>query len=77
MESKITFRDARINRRLTILEVSQQMGVSPRTLVRYEKNSKQMPFDFAMELCAFYSISIDHIKLEGGSKTASPHITHK
>jgi transcriptional regulator with XRE-family HTH domain len=54
---KITLRSARYNRRLSIQEAADRVGVSTGTLEEYERDSRQIPFDDAMKLFKVYGVS--------------------
>lgn len=48
-------------RGMTLRYVSEKIGVSPRTLSKYEQNPKTIPTGVAKRLVVIYNVSIDSI----------------
>jgi len=57
----ITLRAARVNRGLTLKEVSLQVGKSEATISKYESDSTSIPRDLMEALCALYGAPKDII----------------
>lgn len=58
---KITLESARVNSGLTQKQASDILGINVKTLSKYEKNSANIPFDLANNLCILYKIPIDNV----------------
>jgi transcriptional regulator with XRE-family HTH domain len=58
---QITLRAARVNCGFTLREVAQQTKRSVDTIIKYEKNSTDIPHDLMSTLLELYSVSIDYI----------------
>ena len=53
--------DLRIDRDLTIQEISNVLGCNRDVYTRYEKGSRQLPITFAIRLARFYDVSLDYL----------------
>lgn len=53
----MTFQELRLERQLSLDEVSMQIGVSPNELAGYEEDSGSIPSRVAVSLCSFYEVS--------------------
>lgn len=61
MPFKISLKSARINSDLTQPQVANALGISVATVVKYEKDSSDIPFSLAQKLCCLYNIPMDYI----------------
>jgi transcriptional regulator with XRE-family HTH domain len=57
----ITLRAARVNRGLTLVDVSRKTGKSVDTISRYEKDSSDIPRSLLVTLLDLYGIGADNI----------------
>lgn len=60
-EFKITFRAARVNRGLTLKDVAAHTGLSVDTIMKYEKDSTDIPRGLMLALLDLYQIDADVI----------------
>lgn len=58
---RITWRAARINRGLTLKDVAEFTGKSIDTIIKYEKDSTDIPYDLMQRLLGLYGVPIEHI----------------
>lgn len=52
----ITFRAARVNRGLTVMEVASKLQKDAKTISRYERDSTDIPRDLSVKLCDLYQV---------------------
>ncbi|NMM52039.1 helix-turn-helix domain-containing protein [Paenibacillus aquistagni] len=57
----ITFKQARLNMRMSLADVSQLAGLHIETLEAYEEDSTHMSLQEAVNLCRIYKLSVDHV----------------
>lgn len=60
---KITIKSARVNSELTQDEASDALGIDKSTLVRWEKDSSNIPADKLKLMIDLYGIPFDHLYL--------------
>nr|WP_276536935.1 helix-turn-helix transcriptional regulator [Oceanobacillus caeni] len=58
---KITLRAARVNVGLTLVEASKLFGINKDTLLRYEKDSSNVPRKFFIKIEEVYGVPVDNI----------------
>lgn len=58
---QITFRAARINSGLTLKDAGSQCNKSIDTIMKYEKDSSDIPRDLMLTLLELYGVCIDDI----------------
>ena len=61
MGYKVTLRAARVNRGLTLKEVSKKTGWCIDTIASYEKNSSDIPHSLLVSLLDLYNVPFDLI----------------
>lgn len=61
---QISLKAARVNANLTQQEVSQMMGISKSTLIKWEKGQTSPNYFQLVKLCRIYAITIDDIFLQ-------------
>lgn len=57
----ITLRAARVNRGLTLKDVASLTGKSDMTILKYEKDSTDIPRDLMQKLLEIYDVRYDNI----------------
>lgn len=60
---KITLRAARVNRGLTLKDVSDHVGRAPDTISKYENDASDVPHDLLISLLELYRAPYAHIFL--------------
>lgn len=60
-EIKISLKAARVNANLTVIQASKKIGLSPSTLLKYEKNPDLINMKLQKKLSAAYGIPIKFI----------------
>ena len=60
---KISIKAARVNAGLTQEKAARQLGISPDTLARYEKDSGKLSLEMLKKLSDLYKIPTDFLKL--------------
>jgi hypothetical protein len=60
-DSLLTLREARLNNKLTLKEVSAKTGISVRTLTRMELDCSRSKLDNILILLKLYGVSADHV----------------
>ncbi|HZG83811.1 helix-turn-helix transcriptional regulator [Paenibacillus sp.] len=63
MSYKLTLCAARENAGLSLEEAASLVGISTKSLLRYEMDNRKMEYDKALELCRIYGVSLDHIHI--------------
>ena len=58
---KITFRAARQNSNLSQGDVATMLGISEETVERYERSSKNIPYEHAIMMFKLYGVSSVHV----------------
>lgn len=58
---KITLRAARVNAGFNLVEASRKFGINKDTLLRYEKDSSNVPRKFFIQIEEVYGIPVDNI----------------
>lgn len=58
---QITFRSARLNKKMTIEQVSEMTGITVEELDSIERDSSQATVSKARKLLILYKISCDHV----------------
>lgn len=61
---QLTLQQARINKGLTVSEVSARSGVSKTVIKRYEVNNYRSLIITIYKLLAVYQLGIDHLKID-------------
>lgn len=51
----------RFENNLTIKEVAEKLGISPRTYSNYEKGRNHIPLKTFMDICLLYHVSADDL----------------
>ena len=51
----------RKDRKIKQTELAKKLGISPTTLVNYENGIRKIPLDTAIQIAAFFNVSIDSI----------------
>ena len=59
---KISIKAARVNAGLTQEEAARQLGITPNTLARYEKESDKLTLELLKKLSELYRIPADFLK---------------
>lgn len=60
---KISIKAARVNAGLTQEKAARQLGISPDTLARYEKDSGKLSLEMLNKLSELYKIPTNFLKL--------------
>lgn len=58
---KITLRAARVNAGFTLVEASKKFGINKDTLLKYEKDSSNVPRKFFIQIEEIYGVPVDNI----------------
>ena len=59
---KISIKAARVNAGLTQEKAARQLGISPDTLARYEKESGKLSLEMFRKLADLYKIPVNYLK---------------
>lgn len=54
-------RDLREDKDLTQQQIAMLLNTSQTVYSRYERNERNLPIDFLIQLCKFYNVSADYI----------------
>lgn len=68
---KITLRAARLNSNLSLEDVAAKLKMSEDDLMRYEKDSRIIPYDEALRLFKLYGLESVHVHIGVDSETLS------
>ena len=63
----------RLNRNMTLEQVAENFGVTPKTIQRYESGERKISIDKLMELTTFYSVDYSHFMAAAEKRLALKH----